>query len=856
MIRMLPVMADITWKQWRSHRLRTFLTLLGIALGVSVLFAVRTANLTLLASLNVTIEKLAGKATLQIVGDEGGFPESVWETVKDVPGVYIAQPVIEVLGNTAFEDEGNLMIVGVDMLGDRELREYQFDEEGSEIADPLVALAQPDSILISRFFAEKHRLSDGDKLPIYTAQGRKDFIVRGIFKPAGIGEVFDGRIAVMDVFNAQFIFGRGRNIDRIDLMNEKDVPVDELQRRLRERLPAGLEVTRPAARGQGIENAISAMSIGMTVASFVALMVGVFIIFNTFSISVNQRWKEIGILRALGVERGNIQRMFLFEALLMGVIGSVLGIGMGYFLAIGAERVMSEIAAKLFSYVATQQPPVFRFDYALTAFAIGIAASVAGAILPSAAASRLNPILALHNIESRGRESVLGKWRMAAGLLLIALGLALIRFGPLRVGINFQFSYALLMLLGLIVMLPGLSALIARLLRPVMDRLFGSVGVIAVDTMIQSPRRTAATVGALMIGLMFVFSTGAYVRSYQQTVSRWMDRMINSDLLISTSEMARSRTYHFSPELSSRIAKLPGVRNLENARILFVPYAGDSIGLVSLEMEGWFARVSEVVEDANADEARQKMISGEGILASRNFASRYNLKVGDTVSLQTPTEPFEKPIVGLLEDYTSEKGAIFLDRALYIKYWNDDAVDIIEVNLKEGADAGAVKAGIERMVRGEHRAFVYTNAEYKRWVMNLIDGFFLLNYMQMAIAIIIASLGIVNCLLISVSERKRELGVLRAIGGLRRQIGRMIMIEAACIAIVGLVTGVLAGVLNTWFLVRTAATMIGGFVIPFRFPFEMVLVVLPAVLVIALLAAWWPARKAVRMPVIEAIGYE
>ncbi len=856
MLSMLPILVEITWRQWRQHRLRTLLTLLGIALGVSVLFAVRTANLTLLASLNVTIEKLAGKATLQIVGNEGGFPESVWETVKDTPGVYVAQPVIEVLGSTAYEDEGNLMIVGVDMLGDRELREYQFDEEGSEIADPLIALAQPDSILISRTFAERHQLKDGDKLPLYTAQGKKDFIVRGIFKPAGIGEVFDGQIAVMDVFNAQFIFGRGRNIDRIDLMNDKEVSVDELQKRLRERLPAGLEVTRPAARGQGIENAISAMSIGMTVASFIALLVGVFIIFNTFSISVNQRWKEIGILRALGVERGKIQGMFLIEALLMGVVGSLIGVALGYFLAIGAERVMSEIAANVFSYVATQQPPVFRFDYAVTSFVIGVAASVVGAVLPAVAASRLNPILALHNIETRQRENVLGRGRLIAGVLLIILGLALIRFGPMQVGINFQFSYALLMLLGLIILLPKLSELTARLLRPVMDRLFGSVGVIAVDTMIQSPRRTSATVGALMIGLMFVFSMGAYVRSYQQTVSRWMDRMINSDLLISTSEMARSRTYHFSPDLSATIAKLSGVKSIENARILFVPYAGDSIGLVSLEMEGWFARVNDVVEDADAGEAREKMIAGEGILASRNFASRYDLNVGDSIRLETPTEPFERPIVGLLEDYTSEKGSIFLDRALYIKFWNDNAVDMIEVNLKPGVDAGTVKMEIERLVKGEHRAFVYTNAEYKRWVMNLIDGFFVLNYMQMAIAIIIASLGIINCLLISVSERKRELGVLRAIGGLRSQIGRMIMLEAACIAIVGLVVGALAGILNTYFMVRTAATMIGGFIIPFRFPFEMVLIVLPVVLVISLAAAWWPARKAVRMPVIEAIGYE
>jgi putative ABC transport system permease protein len=173
--------------------------------------------------------------------------------VKDTPGLHVAQPVIEVLANTAFADEGSLLIVGVDMLGDRELREYQFDEEGSEIADPLIALAQPDSILISRTFADKYNLGDGDKLPLYTSQGRKDFVVRGIFKPEGIGKVFDGQIAVMDVFNAQYVFNRGRNIDRIDLMNEPDVEVEELAARLRARIPAGIEVTPPTARGQGIE---------------------------------------------------------------------------------------------------------------------------------------------------------------------------------------------------------------------------------------------------------------------------------------------------------------------------------------------------------------------------------------------------------------------------------------------------------------------------------------------------------------------------------------------------------------------------------------------------------------------------
>jgi putative ABC transport system permease protein len=853
---MISALAHITWRQWRQHRLRTALTLLGIALGVAVFFAVRTANLTLLSSLTVTIEKMAGKATLQIVGDEGGFPEAVWETVKDTPGVHVAQPIIEVIANTAFADEGTLMIVGVDMLGDSELREYQFDEEGSEIADPLLALAQPDSILIARAFADKHNLKDGDKLPLYTSQGKKEFTVRGIFKPAGIGEIFGGQIAVMDVFNAQFVFNRGRNIDRIDLMNEPEVGVAELQRRLRERLPAGLEITRPTSRGQGIENAVSAMRIGMTVASFIALLVGVFIIFNTFSISVNQRWKEIGVLRALGVERPNVQRMFLGEAVVMGIAGGAIGVALGFALAVGAQAVMSDIAAKIFGYLTTQQPPIFRWDFALTSFAIGIVASVIGALAPARAASRLNPALALHNIETRQRENVLGRARMTAGFALVIAGLALIRFAPLRVGLFIQFGYALLMLLGLILLLPKLAEWTARLLRPLMDRVFGSEGVLAVDTMIQAPRRTSATVGALMIGLMFVFSTGAYVRSYQKTVSDWMDRVVNSDILIAASEMARSRTYHFSEELSRKVAAIPGVKRIENVRFLFLPYAGDSVAMVSLDLDGWFARVHDVVEDADEDEAREKTIKGAGVLVARNFKARYNLGVGDRLKLQTPTAPFDLPIVGVIEDYTSEKGAVFLDRELYQKYWNDPAVDMIEVNLLPGADVNAVRSEIQRAVKGEHRAFIYTNAEYKRWIMDLINGFFVLNYMQMAVAVVIAALGIVNALLISVAERRRELGVLRAIGGLRGQIRKLILLEAAVIAVVGVVIGALGGMLNTYFLVRTAATMIGGYTIPFRFSPLLVLIVAPLALLIALAAAWWPARKAVNLRVIEAISYE
>jgi len=335
-----------------------------------------------------------------------------------------------------------------------------------------------------------------------------------------------------------------------------------------------------------------------------------------------------------------------------------------------------------------------------------------------------------------------------------------------------------------------------------------------------------------------------------------MDRMINADIIINTSENARSRTYHFSEDLGPKLAAIPGVKRAENVRFTFVPYADDSVALIALDMKGWFARVKDVIEEADEAEASAKLIRGEGVIVARNFMARYKLGAGDRLKLATPTEAFDVPIVGVIEDYTSEKGAVFFDRELYKRYWNDPAVDIINLILDPGVSAASVKQEVQKAVKGQHRAFIYTNSEYKKWIMDLINGFFVLNYMQMAVAIIIAALGIINTLIISVSERKRELGVLRAIGGLRSQIRKMILLEAAAIAIVGVLSGAVAGMFNTYFLVRTAATMIGGYTIPFRFPLTIVLVALPIALLIALAAAWWPARKAVNLRVVEAIGYE
>jgi putative ABC transport system permease protein len=853
---MISALWQVSLRQWRTHRLRVAVTTFGIALGVAVFFAVRTANAALLESLTLTVERLAGKSTLEVTAGEAGFPETTLDTVRATPGVQLAEPVIETIVHTAFQDEGNLMVLGVDTTGDQQLRQYDFDRSASQIADPLSYLADPRSILLSRAFAERHGLHIGDRLPIFTSHGKQDFTVEGIFKPTGVGQVFGGNIAVMDVYSAQLVFDRGHNFDRIDLVNAPGVPVDVLQQRLRARLPPGIEVARPEMQGQSLENAVSAMRLGMLITSFIALLVGVYIIFNSFTIAVNQRWKEIGILRAVGVEQGNINAMFLVEAVFTGVIGSCAGIAAGYYLAIGADRVMSSVAASVYGIVSIEVAPRLHSNIVLTAFALGVAASLAGAWFPARAASYLDPILALHNIEARQRESALGWPRATLGAGLLLISMLLMQFSPSGVGMAFEFSYAALMLLGLTILLPLLVHWAARAIRPAMDWAGGSEGALAVDAMIQSPRRSAATVGALMVGLMSVYSTGAYIQSYKHMITRWTSQMLNADLMVANSTLLRSSSYHFSEDLARRISTLPQVRIVENVRFTQVPYRGDTVAIMAVHMPDFLARDFSGLRGGNKQTIYDLLPKGEGVVASQNFAARWGLKIGDRVHLDTPTGPLDLPIVALAADYRSEKGTIFMDREVYKRYWKDDAVDFVDISLKPGADPVAMKRKIEQMTAGSEHAIVYTNAEFRDWIGTLVDAFFILNYMQLVVAVFVAIMGIANTLIISVAERRREFGIIRAIGGYRAQIRKMVLLEALSISVVGVTVAAAAALFNIEFMSHTVSTVLAGYEVPFYFPWLLILESLPAVIAVSLLAAWAPARRAMQAPVIEAIGYE
>jgi putative ABC transport system permease protein len=849
-------LAFVTVRQWLLHRLRVALTLVGIALGVAVFFAVRTANTTLVSSLATTVEKLAGRATLQVSAGEASLPQDTLTIVRQTPGVMLAEPVIEKVVQTALPDSSSLLVMGMDTGSDLKLYEGEFDQSGLEISNPLAFTERPDSIAVSRPFADRYGLKDGDHIPVYTQRGRQDFTVRGFFKTTGASVVFGGNIALMDIHAAQSAFDRVGKVDRIDIMTRPQVNVDEVEQALKSRLPGALEVGKPDRRGESLEKAVSAMHLSLLIMSLLAVTVGVFIIFNSMSVSVNQRFKEIGVLRSIGVEAGQIQRMFLVEAIVMGMVGSAMGVALGFLLAAGAIRIMSNVSASVYGLVSTPEPFAFRWDFAITSFAIGVVCSLVAAWLPARAASRLNPIQSLHNIEVQRSEGVLGWSRFGLGILFILVGLALTFFSPPGVGLMVHFAYSLMVQFGMILLLPKLVVWGSRFLRPVMGQFFGAEGLMAIDASVRMPRRTSATVGSLMLGLSFVFSVGAFIHSHKAALNRMLDRCVNADLMIATSDQLRSRTYHFSEDQEKRVNSLPGVAASDGMRVTSLKYDNDEVMVLGRNMDLWFKNSPDLLEEGDTREAHDLAMKGEGFVISQNQSLRSGLKIGDQVRLETPSGPLTRPVVGIVEFYYVEKGTIFMDRELYKKYWNDNAVDLILLNLNPGVDRSAFKSEINRVMAGEQRAFIYTSEEYKQWSSRLTDQFFTLTYMEMLIAIFVATMGLINMLVVSVSERQRELGILRALGGLRSQVRKIVLLEAAAISLVGFGAGVVAGLFNAYFLVRTAARIIAGFSLRFQFPISIVLITLPIVLLVALAAAWWTAQRAMRLRVVEAIGYE
>lgn len=886
---MLSLIRTISLRRVTEHRLRTAMTVAGVALGVAVLVAVVATNRSILASFRDTLTSVGGTVHLEVRGGDTGISEDLLASVRQVQGVRTAAVALQrtldladsvdadgrkagealaILAINFTEDQQVLQTVyGVtpDQVGQRGSAVKAAAPTADDFENPLDVLDRPRQIVVSERFAARIGKKKGDTVSLMTKNGEQPFTLYAVTKEAGPQKAFGGNLALMDYLDAQEVFDTPGRVDRIDvalLEPEKEGEPQRVAQQIKKALGGQYEVEPPSARQARQQQLLRTFGISLTVAAGIALMVGMFLIYHTLSISVAQRRTEIGILRATGATRRQIATLFTLEGAVFGLVGSVIGVVLGRWLAAAmmkqAAGGITDVYVRIHTDEVQLEPQV-----AVWALVLGVVSAAVAALVPAVAASRLSPVETIRTaaFDLHGAPSLRWTRRESLALGLLALAPVVAQLPPFGGFPWFGLATMGMLLLAASLLARWLVVLATRLLAPLAARLFGLEGRLAADNVARGAAKGAVTVASLMVGLSMVIASSTMTFSFQHSMDQWIEQAVPADLFVTSgARLGGIKNQPLVSQVGDEIAKIPGVKGVDRVRLRNVDFRDTRILLLSMDTHLRFRlhpntwTVSSSIGDQGT--VLKRMQLGEGVVVSETLAHRCALKAGDLLPLQTATGEQKFIILGTIVDYSSDQGAVFIDRALYIRLWKDELVDTFEPYLEPGADLEAVRSAILANLGKPYRLFVLTNAEFRAEIRHMIEQLFSVMRVLELVTVVISLLSVVNTLLTAILDRMREIGVLRAIGMLRRQLSRMILVESLCLALVGAALGLCVGVINGYVMLDVINKQETGWNVPVQVAPGLLAIYSLAVVVVGVLAAVYPARVAGRIPVVDALGYE
>ena len=841
--------------------MRTAVTVLGVALGVAVYMAVATANAEVLRSFEQAVLDIAGRTTLQVSGGPaglGGFDETVIETVQRVEGVRLATPVVEIFSawRSATGVPISLPILGVDLLAESSVRDYRVADGGGSEAD-WERYLDPDALFLGRRFAERHGITVGVSLEVQAGALVRRLVVRGILEGKGPGRMTLEELAVMDIAAAQMTFNRLGRLDRIDVVSDPSRSVEDLHRIVQGVLPPGLSVKRPDQRNAQIERMTRAFRLNVASLSAVALLVGLFLVYNTMSFAVVRRRREIGILRSLGASPREVAGLFFLEALLVGAVGGVLGVGLGIFLSQGALRTIALTVSNLYEVSVLPRTTEIPPGVVGRSLLIGVGVAVIGSWGPIRQAGAVVPVQALAPGGYEAAATVDGPALARKVAMLLALaGLAALP-GPVSGLPIFGYLSVLLLLVGFACLSPVVIRAIGPCLAALLPRQRGYLARIAAGELDRAPVRNAVAVSALMVGLALVIGMSVMIHSFRLTVDQWLDQTVKADLIVASPTWLHEGPGGVLPEfVHRRLRDVPGVEAADSYRDLRMEFRGMPVAVVArdLTLHARYSRYLFLAGESGAVLA--EAVRNNQVVVSETLVSQFNLRRGERIALPGPRGPVEFPIAGVFYDYSTDGGKIVMDRTLYERYWGDRRATVVPLYLAPGADPEAVRRAITDRLSGDPPVIVLTNGELKREVLRIFDQTFAITYALEVIAVTVALLAIVNTLLTGILERRSELAVLRVIGGTPGQIGRLILWESGLLGIAGTALGIAAGLAVSVLLIEVINKQSFGWTIMFHLSPMVLLTAVAVAIPATLLAGYWPAMKAIRLSVAESLHYE
>jgi putative ABC transport system permease protein len=821
------------------HRLQLVLSVLGVALGAAVVLSIDVAIQSARTGFRISAETVSGRATHVVTSDIGTIDEALLASLRIEHDIRASAPVVEGFGTSPLLPGRALRILGLDPFSEGPFRPYVAG--GASGLDVSAIVASRRGVLLSSPVARTAGLVPGDSLPLLVEGQAWSLPLVGVVEPsselarAGLADV-----VVMDVAGAQEVLRMPGLLSRIDLRVDEEEEARGMLDRVRGALPAGVAVEAVGTRSETMTGMIAAFDVNLTALSLLALIFGMFLIYNAVTFSVVQRRGILGRLRALGVTRGEVVRIILLEAAWIGAAGSLIGVGVGILLARGLVGMVSRTINDLYFAVSVRDVAV---EPILVAKAVGLAlgATLLAALPPAVEAAGANPRLAALRsvVESRARRLVPVAAGVGAGLC--AAG-AFVLLAPTR-SLLVSFTALFLVITGMALVTPWGTLLLMRGLRPVLRATGGTLGVMAVRGVGTSLSRTAPAVAALVVAVSVTVGLGVMIQSFRGTLTRWLDGTLRADVYVSLPGPTASRASGtLWPGVIEAFVEHPQVSGHSTYRGFDVVRGGDAFRLVALDLDPRGESAFDFVA-GRPDEIMRRFRAGEGVMVSEPFAYRRDLDVGDTVELDGRAGTARLPIVGVFYDYGSEQGTVMMARGLYDRVFDDPGVTSLGLFLEEGADSEAVVEELLALVPEGRAVTVRTNDTLRSASLEVFDRTFRVTAVLRLLAFIVAFVGVLSALAALQLERARELGLLRAQGLTPGQLGKLVVTQTG---LIGLASGLLAvpmGLVLSMVMIFVVNKRSFGWTLDMQVGPDVLVQAVGLALVGALLAGLWPAWK-------------
>lgn len=856
-------------RRWLGrHPAQTALAVLGVALGVAVVVSVDVATGSARRAFTLSTEAVTGRATHQVVGGPSGLPETLFRALTVEAGVEPAAPVVEgavtVEGGQAAGGR-SLQLLGLDPFSEGPFRTDLdvFTGPGSSEraaggVDLGAFLTRPGAALVSASTAAELGAAPGDRLPL---AGGGELLLIGVLTPReeGRGGALDG-LAITDLATAQELTGQLGRLTRIDLRAPRGAAGEAYLARVRSVLPPGARILEAAARGRSTEAMTRAFRLNLQALSLLALICGLFLIYNTSSFSVVQRRTLLGTLRALGVTRRQVLALVLGEAALVALAGTALGLAGGVLLGQGLVGMVTRTINDLYFRLEVRQLAVPAWSL-IKGLVLGLGAPLLAALAPAREAATAPPRAVLQRSELEGRAHRALPRAAAAGLALALVGGLLLAVTPRLVA---SFAGLFAVLLGLALLTPAATVGMMVPATPLMGRFFGILGRMAARGVVASLSRTAVALAALAVAVSVTVGVGLMIGSFRQTVERWLGSTLQADLYLAPAGgSAGFGDARLDADLPARLAAVPGVARVSSVRRveLEAPAPGPA-GRVEVERTRLLALDLDARSYPGFDlrrgdprEVWPAFQEGGAVIVSEVFAYRRGVGVG--ASLPLPTDRGERsfPIAGVYTDYASDQGLVLMSRRTYERWFDDRRLSALSVFVDRPEEPGRV----DEVAAALHRRGPWTvrsNRALRESSLAIFDRTFLITGVLRLLAGLVAFIGVLSALMALSLDRARELGVLRANGLTPGQVWKLVTAQTGLL-------GAVAGLLSLPLGLVLAAVMV--YVINRRsFGWSLELAVSPRVLVeavllavlAAVLAGLYPAWKMSRTPPAAALREE